>query len=1115
MRYLFTLVISCFWLTVVFPQNRPVHFERLTSKNGLSQGHVLCMIQDREGYIWAGTYCGLNRYNGYNFDVFYADKDKPGSLFINVVYSLFEDRDGNIWCGTWGVDIFDKKTETFRHIPALAGENTISTGEVSSIVQDIDGNMWFGTQGGGLDMYNTSTGKIIYYFADKKKKNALKSDYVNDLLLDHNKDLWIATEDGGLSRMRLADKSIKTFLYDDTDPTSIPSNKISCLFEDNKGNLWIGDHEGSLAHFVPSKENFQVYSYRMLDNSAKKSRIMKISQDLQGNFLLATNGSGLIIYNYLTGKSVNYILQNDNPETIISNENKSLLVDRTNTIFIGSYGRGISKFSPFSNKFDVISIPEANTRTSDINAFTDAIEDLSGRLVTGTYNGFLVFNKKDWSYSHYMPGSSYEENKILTVEIGPDSTIWLSSMKSLHRYDKNFRKIHSYILDPLLKDHSIYSIEFDSLNNLWIALFTKGLLRIPESEWRDKKNTSLKYTLYLHNDADSNSISGNQQWIILKDRKSNLWIGGVNGLDKYNYAKDNFSHLLYPGTVKTIDIDSRGTIWLGTIGDGLCGYSPSTRELKRYTVKDGLSHSFIYGIVIDPKDNIWISSESGLTKFSIALNQFRSYDTRDGLPSDHFDDKSESLLTDGRIYMGTNNGFILFRPEEIHDDTSQTKIVLTSLNIDNQKQPFYIERKGDSIAKIPIGQIKRIDISPRQRDIVLGFAALHFASPHKIQYRYKLQPYDKNWILTSADNRRAKYTNLDGGTYTFLVEATNSDGKWMSVPLEVQVIVHPPFYKTIGFRLMISLLLICITILVFRWRIAVEIRQKKVLSKLVEERTVELSGKNILLEKVASDIKESNTLLEERQQFILEQSEEMAAQRDELAVINATKDKLFSIIAHDLKNPFNVIIGYSDLLIARIKDWPAEKQLYFLNLLRESSISAYALLENLLQWSRSQSGSLNFNPVMKRVNEIFEIVLPDVENFARKKEIEIIRTDDINTILQVDLNMITTVLRNLITNAIKFCEKGHRVKLHVAPYDNEYVKFTVQDEGIGMTPEELKNLFTVSKSKSTAGTGGEKGTGIGLLLCKDFIEYHKGKIWAESQPNRGTAIHFTIPVAVN
>ncbi len=1109
------LVLSIFWCCNANAQNNPIRFQHLTAKDGLSQGHILCMIQDSEGYIWAGTYHGLNRYNGYSFDVFYADSDNPNSLFINVIFSLFEDRDGNIWCGTWGIDIYDKKTETFRHLAVNEGKNTLSAGEVSAIAQDKEGNMWFATQGGGINKLDFHTKEIAYYKADETIDGTLKSNYINDILIDRNQVLWAATEDGGLSRINLKDETIVTYQYSDNDPNSLPSNNISCLFEDKDDHIWIGDTRGNLFLYNPVENNFTSYDFSPVGFDLRRTRIMQISQDISGNLLLATNGSGLIIFDYINGSSTIYLHESDYVESIISNETYSILIDKTNTIFIGSYGRGISKYSPYSRKFNVYSIPKSSKIGGDVNAFTDAIEDYKGHLIAGTYNGFVVFDLKTRAFQHHLPGTTYEENKILTIALAPDSTIWMGSMKSLHRYDKNLNKIRSYVFAEQLKDHSIYSIEFDHQNNLWVALFTKGLLKIPETEWKNKHTSQLDFTLYVRDNNDPTTISGNQHWIVYHDNDSTLWIGGVGGLDRYNYNQNNFTRVFYPGTVKTMDFDSKGTLWMGTIGNGLYSYDLTSGEYKRYTVEDGLSHSFIYGIVIDSNDNIWISSELGLSRFTIETEKFRNYDERDGLPDDHFDDKSESMLSGGRIYMGTNNGFIVFKPEDIKDDTSSSKVVLTSLKINNRSIEFYRIESKDTVINVPLGQVSKIELKPDQRDITFEFAALHFAAPHKIQYKYYLKGYDKEWIMADAVNRTAKYTNLDGGVYTFMVKATNSDDKWTEEPLEISIVVKPPFYQTKWFFVSIAGLLIIITVLIFRWRMASEIKQKEKLAKLVDQRTIEITNKNKLLKKTADDLKELNELLIERQQRIEEQTEELAAQRDELALINTTKDKLFSIIAHDLKNPFNVIMGYSELLVMNFNKWDDEKKLKFLLLLKESSQSAYNLLENLLQWSRSQSGTLSFNPIPKGIDEILELVMPEALDFAKKKKIMInTKIRNGNVLIQSDINMLCVILRNLIFNAIKFSKQGDKINILVEKYDSKSVIFTIHDQGVGMSEEELEYMFQLQKSKTTIGTGGEKGTGLGLILCKDFIDAHKGKIWAESKPDEGTTFHFTIPLAV-
>ncbi len=376
-----------------------------------------------------------------------------------------------------------------------------------------------------------------------------------------------------------------------------------------------------------------------------------------------------------------------------------------------------------------------------------------------------------------------------------------------------------------------------------------------------------------------------------------------------------------------------------------------------------------------------------------------------------------------------------------------------------------------------------------------------------------LRGYDKDWIYTDATNRQAKYTNLNGGDYTFLVKATNSDGYWTEKPLKVAIEVHPPFYKTSTFYIVLIVIFLSLVYLVFQWRLANEVRQKQLLEKIVVERTKEISDKNLQLEQIASDLKESNALLEEHQQFIEEQSEELASQHDELALSNATKDKLFSLVAHDLKNPFNVILGYSELLLANFAKWNSDKILYIISLLRETSENAYTLLENLLYWSRSQSGNLNYNPGPYKAAEILQKMVTELNSAAHKKEINLIsEVSDPGLTVNADMNMLTAILRNLITNAIKFSNKGDKIRLTVKKYSKNFAVFEVKDQGVGIKPEDAENLFEFNKSRTTIGTEGEKGTGLGLVLCKDFVRYHKGKIWIKSKPGTETAFFFTIPL---
>ncbi|NQU86704.1 MAG: hypothetical protein HQ541_13175 [Mariniphaga sp.] len=1114
MKKIVLLVILLIFHITSFTQVNPILFQHLTSDEGLSQGHILCMMQDSEGYIWAGTYFGLNRYNGYTIDVFNADNNNPNSMFIDMASSILEDKRGNIWIGTWGVDIFDKKTETFRHIPANADDGSISHGGISKLAQDENENIWIATQGGGLNKLDYFTEEISYFNSDQTTENALKSDYINDILIDRNQNMWIATEEGGLSKMNLRDESITTFRHDPNNKHSITSNKVSSIFEDKDQNIWIGDSEGYLMLYNPKENNFTSYDFLTQRFKDRKIRIMQIKQDWNGDLLLATNGAGLVIFNYKTGEAIINLHDNKNPKSISSNEAYSLIVDKNNTVFVGTFGRGISKYSLFNRKFETHLIPESNNFDGDINAFTDAAEDINGRLIVGTYYGFLVFDQKTWEYKHYLPGNTYEDNKILTVTVGPDGSIWLGSMSGLHRYDKNFNKIRTYVFDETLKDNSIYTIEFDYQNNLWIGLFSKGLLKISEADWVNTTKPSIVHKLYQIDYNNQKSICGNQNWIIYPHKDSSLWIGNEGGLCRYNYESDDFTRIFTTGlgAIKKIKIDSNGIIWMGTIGNGIFSYDLENNTYKQYDTQNGLCHNFVFGLIIDKNENIWISTENGLSKFNIKSEKFRNFDERDGLPVNRFDDASDSELANGHIYMGTNNGFIIFDPESIINDSSETKVVLTELKINNTALNSYESFINDTLVNIPIGQISTIEFNPSQRDFSFEFAALHYVAPHKIQYAYMLEGYDSDWIYTESDNRIARYTNLDGGNYTFMVKSTNADGKWTDESLIIPVVIHPPFYRTIWFLLIILMLILFLVLIIFRLRITREIRQKKVLEKKVKKRTIELSDKNALLKKTADDLTELNKLLKERQYQIEHQAKEITVQRDELKQINNTKDKLFSIIAHDLKNPFNVILGYTDLLITNFKEWDDKQNLEIMSYIKDSSSSTYILLENLLSWSRSQRGTMDFNPERMNISLSINMVLREVVPFARKKGVEVVNllSNGLLTI-SADPNMLTLIYRNLLMNAIKFSNPGNKVFIDAEDHGNDFVRFSISDKGVGMEKDKIETLINPDISSSTRGTDGESGTGLGLMLCIEFVTLHKGKIWVESKVNEGSTFFFTIP----
>ena len=239
-------------------------------------------------------------------------------------------------------------------------------------------------------------------------------------------------------------------------------------------------------------------------------------------------------------------------------------------------------------------------------------------------------------------------------------------------------------------------------------------------------------------------------------------------------------------------------------------------------------------------------------------------------------------------------------------------------------------------------------------------------------------------------------------------------------------------------------------------------------------------------------------------------------QNNKLQELNAKKDKFFSIIAHDLKNPFSSMLGFSEILLRNFEDYDVDKQKQMLSYIHTSIKASYKLLDNLLIWSRSQRGTMTFEPENANLYILTQETIGLLNQFIENKSIELTNNISETITVEADINMLATIIRNLLTNAVKFTEYGGMVSLDakiIAKNNTEFVKIAVKDNGVGMTSETIEKLFKISENVSTKGTDKETGTGLGLVICKDFVEKHGGELWVESQIGNGSVFYFTVPLA--
>jgi signal transduction histidine kinase len=387
-----------------------------------------------------------------------------------------------------------------------------------------------------------------------------------------------------------------------------------------------------------------------------------------------------------------------------------------------------------------------------------------------------------------------------------------------------------------------------------------------------------------------------------------------------------------------------------------------------------------------------------------------------------------------------------------------------------------------------MSEINEITFKHNDNAFTIGFSALSFYQSNKNTYAYKLTGYNDDWVLLGPTHELT-FNSLEAGSYILQIVATNNDGLWSDKPLVLKIIIKPPIWETWWFILIVFITFSILVIGYVFFRINEAKKINKYLTQQVEERTKEINYQKLEIEIQKKNLENTNV---------------------ELQKVNSTKDKFFSIIAHDLKSPFNAILGFSRLLNEEYSSLSDENRRAFAGNIKDASEATYRLLENLLEWSRMQANKIEFKPEVIDIGNIVLETFSLLHSSAEAKNIRLSSSVMFNTTAFADENMIKTVVRNLVSNAIKFTQTDGEVKISVSE-NNDYKEMSISDNGVGISENDFKVLFHVDVSLKNRGTANESGTGLGLIICKEFIERNGGTITVKSMIGIGSTFLFTLP----
>jgi signal transduction histidine kinase len=457
------------------------------------------------------------------------------------------------------------------------------------------------------------------------------------------------------------------------------------------------------------------------------------------------------------------------------------------------------------------------------------------------------------------------------------------------------------------------------------------------------------------------------------------------------------------------------------------------------------------------------------------------YDEGDGLIGNEYSVGGYHQGANDKLYFGTSKGLNVFHPDSIYDNSFVPPVVITDVKVANHSRPGLLSQP-------------EIYLSFTENNISFEFAALSFEETEQNQYAYQLTGVDEDWVY-SGTRRYVSYTNLEGGKYTFLIKAANSDGIWNTEGASVDIYIQPPVWKMRWFRATLILLSGLAILLIYSIRIRSIKAQNKKLEELVKQRTEELRQRSLQLELSLQETKKQKQAADQQRQLAEE--------------ANRLKTELTSITVHDLKNPLGGILMYSDLVKESVND-PA-KVIRLMNTIRETSHNMFHLLSNLLKRTKLESSYISLE---KEVIDMAMLMRASAERnmpFALHKNQQLFVESEQGCYVEVDLDLMNDLIENLISNAIKFTPHHKNIRVNVKSADDA-ILLIVQDEGLGFRQEEIQKLFRPFQRLSAKPTGGESSTGLGLSIVHQIVQLHGGTIEVESEgPGKGST--FTVKIA--
>lgn len=1077
---IFSFVIFLIFCWAPVSQAQALRVERFSLPEGLPDNTVRTMIQDRQGFLWLGTHAGLVRHDGYEMKVFLPVLDDSTSIGGRIINGLLLDGDGNIWVGTIDNGISRYRVETGTFDRWTAGEGSALPGRaINQIVQEPTGTILVGFMDSPhLARIDPETMEV----STIPPPPDLDFQETAGLLVDNRGWIWSAGAGTPLI-LRNPEGQVLRLVRDELPPSPQSFNQGR---SDAQGSIWFVG-ENYLTRYDPGADRFTSWSPDPALSGTRRLMFTDLALDAGGSVWISSS-IGLFRFHLADEHFEYFDNQSGQSDGLPDAPLFSLLLDRSGTLWIGSWHGGLAKHVPGrAQLFRVYgesaagglpALPAPQVRAVTVDEKGQLWVGLGTLSATGQPGGLCYLDRQNERFVTVpFPGAPVRSVTAL-VPMGRDS-LWVGTERGLWLCDTRRRALIAAGPPAAAATERggriIRSLYGDSRGRLWVCRQNYGIfMREPGSgDWRE----------FRHDPNDPHSLSQNTAPVMVEGKDGKLWVGtdirGLNLLDPQTGRTTRFFDPV-SGIVNVTDIESdeQGHLWLATIA-GLLEFDPQKgRVLRAVGREQGLPNDFVGSVLRDDQGHLWLSTGWGFVDFDPATGHTRTFGLEDNLPSDGIH-LSHFRAPDGTLYFGGDRGLISFHPSLIRrSDSFEPPVVLTEIRLFDT--PLEVGGASPLQRNIPVA--RSLKLPWNRNHLTLTFAALDLTRPERVRYRFRLEGHDSHWRRPSSD-RQAVYTNLPPGRFVFRAQATGDQGTWSPHEGRLEIRITPPWWRTAWAYASYVLLLAGLLLTAFRLSLGRIQRRADLRVRMLELR--------------------------------------------KLREMDKTKSRFFANISHEFRTPLTLIQGP----LARLQHDPAAGDPGLFAMMHRNARRLGQLIDQLLDLSRLESRRFPLNWQPLDLLGQFRVMAAGFRPLADEQGQDLVcRIPEGSLPCLADPDLLEKVVGNLLANAIKYTPLGGTIRLDVAVGTEQDLDperhsmrpagvsswrelvLQVQNTGAVIPVAEQEKIFERFYQMDGSLESSRRGSGIGLALTRELTTLLGGTIEVQSREETGTVFTVRLPL---